>query len=118
MYLYSGFSLLFHPASWTWAVPGWFSEIVTQFLALELYLRLQGATELLLALVLIGWFMPKIFVKMVAIISSLEFLFILLFSPQFAITFRDIGLLAAAITLLILAFRSSGNSLNPDSMKA
>jgi len=68
----------------------------------ESYLRLQGAAELTMAFILFAWFLNHNFVKAVAVVSIVEFAFILLFAPQFSITFRDIGLLGAALTLLII----------------
>ena len=102
VYLYSGYNLLFYPAGWVWAIPGWFSKIVSQVLPLESYLRMQGGVEIVMALIFIVWFAPRKLVLAAAAFSSLEFLFILLFAPQFSITFRDIGLLGAAIALFLI----------------
>lgn len=103
MYLYSGIDLLLHPSGWTWALPWWFSKIVSFFITIELYLQIQGVAELIFAAILFAWFLDKRFVKIIAFFSFFEFLFILLFSPQFNIIFRDIGLLGTAIALFITA---------------
>ena len=109
MYLYSGYALILNPTAWIWAVPGWFSKMVTSFVPLEVYLRLQGVAELMMAFVLLIWLLNRNFVRIVAAISALEFTFILLFAPQFSITFRDIGLLGAASALLILVSLPKNN---------
>ena len=105
LYLYSGYDLLVNPSGWTWAVPFWFSKIVTAAMPLQTYLQLQGAIELTFAAVLLLWFIPRRMVAFVSLLSAFEFLFILIFAPQFSITFRDIGLLGAALALAILVSR-------------
>ncbi len=105
MYLYSSYDLIMHPGAWTWAVPFWFSRIVSAFMPLTSYLRLQGTAELVFALVLLAWFIPKKIAWIVSALSCLELLFILFFLPQFSITFRDLGVLGAAFTLFLLLFR-------------
>ncbi|KKU04963.1 MAG: hypothetical protein UX07_C0023G0013 [Parcubacteria group bacterium GW2011_GWA2_45_30] len=112
MYLYSGYDLILNPTAWIWAVPGWFSKIVISFVPLEDYLRLQGVAELTMAFVLLIWLCDHNFVRIVAAISALEFTFILIFAPQFSITFRDIGLLGAAIALLVLVSLPKSNLVN------
>ena len=102
MYLYSSIDLMMHPKSWTWAVPWWFSRMVTPFVPLDVYLQFQGGIELLMALIFLALFWKGGFVLLVVIFSSLELLFILFFSPQFATTFRDIGVLGASVTLCLL----------------
>src|SRR3989344_1446153 len=99
MYLYSGIDLFRHPTAWHWALPMWLRDIITQFIFL-------------------CWVMPKVIVKFAALISLLEMLGILIlaFFPfsgaNFAITFRDIGLLGASTALFFLvAGRDDGNYL-------
>jgi hypothetical protein len=108
MYLYSGYDLFLHPSGWTWAVPFWFGKFVESFIALDIYLKLQGAAEFLLALVFLSWFLPERWARWAALISAAELLFILLFSPQFSITFRDIGVFGASFALFILLTRKNG----------
>ncbi len=108
MYLYSGYHLMAHPRAWYWVLPYWLREIIAQIIPLDGYLRMQGALEIFMALVLLAWFAKPPLVKLVALLSTLEFLtiFILAFLPfsevNFSITFRDIGLLGAALALLII----------------
>ena len=118
MYIYSGYDLMIHPTAWHWALPYWLRGVITQFIPLEGYLRIQGALEIGMALVLLAWFLRSAVVKWVALLSVLEFaaILILAFAPfseaNFLITFRDIGLLGASSALLILLFREGGNGGN------
>lgn len=113
MYLYSGFDLMKHPGSWHWALPYWLSQAIQKFVALDTYLRFQGLVEILMALVLLAWFLKPKLVFWVALISTLELLGILIlaFIPfkeaNFLITFRDIGLLGASLALTGLLWRKS-----------
>lgn len=112
MYLYSSIDLMAHPKSWTWAVPWWFSKIVTPFVPLDSYLRFQGGIELLMALILLALFWKGRFILLLAVLSSLELLFILLFSPQFATTFRDIGVLGASAALCVILYNNTSKDKN------
>lgn len=109
MYLYSGIDILRHPTSWFWAVrplfrffPSSVQASFTQPSFMSNFLRAQGAVEILFALVLLAWFLPKKFARWVAGISVLEMAAILLFIPIDAITFRDFGLLGASLALFLL----------------
>lgn len=108
MYLYSGIDLVRHPTAWYWALPYWLRQYITAGVPLDMYLRIQGAIEILLALILLGWFLPRSLVRVAAVVAALEFAIILIlaFLPfseaNFLITFRDIGLLGAALALLII----------------
>lgn len=111
MYLYSGIDLMMHPKSWTWAAPWWFSKLVTPFVPLDIYLQFQGGIELVMAFIFLALFIRGRTILLVALFSSLELLFILLFSPQFATTFRDLGVLGASVTLCLVVWnRISKNS--------
>ncbi len=110
MYLYSSIDLMTHPKSWTWAVPWWFSKIVTQFVPLDLYLRFQGGAELVMALIFLALFWKSKIIFLFAVLSSLELLFILLFSPQFATTFRDLGVLGASMALCFVLWNRIDSS--------
>ena len=107
MYLYSGYDLFVNPSGWIWALPLWFKNIIEPFAALESYLKIQGAAEFLTALLLLAWFTPKRLICLIALFSSLELLFILFFSPQFSITFRDIGVLGSSLALFVLTLKDS-----------
>ena len=107
-YLYSGYNLVIHPTAWHWALPYWLRTVIAAFMSLNTYLVLQGIGELLLAFILLGWFLPRRIVFLAAILSTVEFfaiLFLALFpfnATNFLTTFRDIGLLGAASALLML----------------
>lgn len=113
MYLYSGFDLARHPTAWHWALPYWMREIITGAVPLNTYLQMQGMVEIVFALVLLAWFLPRRAVWLVALLSVFEFaaILILAFVPfseaNFLITFRDIGLLGAACALLLLVSRQA-----------
>ena len=108
MYLYSGIDLVLHPTAWAWAIPYWLRQTVISVVPLNTYLQLQGAVEIVFALALLAWFLPRGLVRGAALLSALEFLVILAlaffpFSEAiFLITFRDIGLLGASIALFMI----------------
>lgn len=108
MYLYSGVNLFLHPSAWQWALPYWLKQIIAQFININGYLRFQGVVEIIMALCLLAWFLKPAIVKWVAFVSSLEMTIILVLAlfpfnqTNFLITFRDIGLLGAALALLTI----------------
>lgn len=113
-YLYSGQDLIRHPTAWLWAVPFWLREIIMRVAEIETYIKIQGAIEIVFALVLLLWFIKGRWVRYVAFLSFIEFtaILILAFLPwsetNFITTFRDIGLLGAALALLIISFKENG----------
>jgi hypothetical protein len=116
MYVYSGYDLIAHPTAWTWALPPWAADIITGFVPLTQYLRIQGVVELILAAIFILPFFPRALVKIAAVISVLEMvgILILAFFPfqaaNFSITFRDLGLLGALLALFMLVSKPQENS--------
>lgn len=102
MYLYSGYDLFVKPYHWYGFVPQWFSQMVTQVTAIDNYLRIQGIGEALIGVLLLAWFLPSIAVRVASFIMILEMGMIFLFVGIDPITFRDIGLLGAALALLIM----------------
>lgn len=107
MYLYSGYDLFYNPKHWYGFVPQWFSQTITQIGPIETYLRLQGLGEFVIGLLFLAWFFGMRGVRIAAALAVLEMALILLFVGIDPITFRDIGLLGAAIALLIMSFQSS-----------
>jgi len=107
MYLYSGIDLILNPKGWTWALPYWYKQMVLVVMPIDGYLRFQGALELLMAFLLLFFFFPKKVALAVAAVSSAEILFILLFAPQFSITFRDIGVLGASLALFLILYNKN-----------
>ena len=104
MYFYSGFDLVRHPKSWYWAVRSLpnFAQGIINYLGIDLFLQIQGFIELIFAVILILWFLPKVFSMIVAILTTVEMALILIFVGIDGITFRDIGLLGASISLYII----------------
>ncbi len=56
MYCYSGIDLIRKPSDWYGFAPRGFVHVITQFTTMDTFLRLQGASELLIGLVLLAWF--------------------------------------------------------------
>ena len=121
MYLYSGHDLLTSPTAWHWALPFWLQQLIMTVMPIDVYLRIQGAVELLMAIVLLGWFMKSKLVKLVAILSTLEMAAILILAlipyseTNFLITFRDLGLLGGSLSLA--AMLSQEKPVQEDSLQ-
>ena len=102
-YLYSGFSLIISTENWLGFIPSWFNSLLP--VAPELYLKLQGAAELLFSLsYLTGFWIP-----VAASFSILEFSGILVFYGIDLISFRDIALLGSAIALFFFFLEDKDN---------
>jgi hypothetical protein len=105
MYIYSGYSLVVHPTSWLWALRGLpqsFQLFINNQVGASTYLIGQGIGELVLAFIFLAWFLPIKFLKLATILAILELVVIILLIGIDPITFRDIGLLSAVLSLLIL----------------
>ncbi len=108
MYAYSGLDLMRHPKSWYWAVrplPA-FAKGPINALGVDLFLQAQGFVELTFAAILILWFLPKILSIIVAVLTTLEMALILILVGVDGITFRDIGLLGASLSLYIILYKN------------
>lgn len=119
-YIYSGQSLFYNPTLWYGFEPQWFHDAVTSIISFDMYLRLQGIFEFTLGLILIAWFVPRAAVKIASMLFVVHLSLILLFAGIDPITFRDIGLLSAAVALTVLIFRSHDmldRSLSSDKLK-
>ena len=112
MFLYSGFDIVSHPSAWAWAVRGLpsFMQSMVDVVGLETYLRLQGASELVLALALLAWFLPRKVGAIAGLVAGLEMLAITVLVGLDAITFRDIGLVGAGFALFLLLWNDSAFS--------
>ena len=86
-------------------MPKWYARAVTSISSIEAYLRFQGLAEIVIGLLFIAWFSGKWGLRVASILAATEFFFILIFVGINPITFRDIGLLGAALALLIIIFR-------------
>ena len=104
MYLYSGSNLFFNPQHWYGFVPLWFSRIVTTIIPLETYLRVQGVGEFMIGLLFLAWFLGVWGVRLASLAAVLEMALIIILVGINLITFRDIGLLGAAVALLVITF--------------
>ncbi len=101
MYLYSGIGFLHNPLDWQGFLPTGFAAVVERVIPLSAYLAFQGIGELALAAVFLGWFLPLMAVRIAAVAAALEFTGILFLTGLDLVTFRDIGLLGAALTLAL-----------------
>ncbi|QQG45183.1 MAG: hypothetical protein HYW89_04265 [Candidatus Sungiibacteriota bacterium] len=106
MYLYSGSGLFYNPSDWYGFAPQWFTALVTPFVSIDTYLRMQGVGEFILGLLFLAWFSGKWGVRVASAIATVELAAILIFVGVDLITFRDIGLLGAALALLIISLKS------------
>ena len=95
-YLYSGTHLISDPGPWIGYLPEWFKNLLP--LAPELFLQLQGDVELLLAVSLL----TGVGIYWAALVSSVEIAGILIFYGLDLISFRDIAILGAALSLFFI----------------
>lgn len=105
MYLYSGIDLIRHPTAWHWAVrplPMVIQNFINTQIGINQYLVLQGIGELALAFFLIAWFLPRAFSFIAALLTVIEMTLIIVLVGVDAVTFRDIGLLGAALALVVI----------------
>lgn len=106
MYIYSGLDLIRNPAHWYGFAPAWFERAVGIFLSMDSYLWLQGAGEIVIALLLLAWFLGRWGVRLASLLALIEMMGILFFAGIDPITFRDIGLVGGMLSLWILSLRS------------
>lgn len=106
MYLYSGYSLVTSPTSWTQFVPFWFKgQLARISFPVTSFIQVQGVVELVIAAVFLLWFLPRRLVKWLAFVSAVEMALILIFGRIDLVTFRDIGLLGAFLALFLMYAR-------------
>ena len=108
MYLYSGVDLMRHPKAWYWAVrplPQFVQGIINAF-GIDLFLQIQGLIELAFAVILVLWFLPKIWAITVSFLTAFEMAVILIFVGIDGVTFRDIGPLGAAFALYVILYKN------------
>ena len=103
--LYAGFFLLTDPARYYKYVPSWLSHVANAVASVDAYLRLQGIGEIMIALCLLGWFCPRWCVRVASTLLTVEMTLILIFTGVDAVTFRNIGLVGAALSLLISLYQ-------------
>ncbi|MBI4992286.1 MAG: hypothetical protein HZB99_03640 [Candidatus Harrisonbacteria bacterium] len=105
-YLYSGYQLIIDPELWIGYLPAWFISLLP--MSPELYLKFQGAGELLLMFS----FLSGVGLPWTALLASAEFAGILLFYGIDLVSFRDIALLGSALSLFFLTYQSEESSQN------
>lgn len=120
MYIYSGIDIVRHPTGWYWAVRPLFRFLPISMQAsftkptfMINFLRIQGVIEIVFAVILLAWFLPKKYAKWVAALTTLEMAGILLLIPVDAVTFRDLGLLGGGWALFLIlngGLKTSGGS--------
>ena len=111
--LYAGFFLLTDPARFYTYVPVWLSRGASAVASVDAYLRLQGIGELMIAIGLLGWFFPRWCVRLASMLLTIEMTLILLFVGVDAVLFRNIGLLGAALSLVMSSYQETGGSMSP-----
>ena len=72
---------------------------------------MQGVSELVFTAVFLMWFMPRWIVKIVAALVAVEMAAILLLVGLSGDTFRDIGLLGAALALFFIQHSAERDGL-------
>ncbi len=97
VYAYTSYSLIRYPGDWIGYLPVWLQQMLP--VTPEIYLRFQGAVEAMLAAALVA----GIGMRWVAAIAALEMTGIILGYGIDGASFRDIGLLGAAVALFFLA---------------
>ncbi len=78
---------------------------------MDVYLKVQGLGELIIGFLFLTWFFGKWGLRTASILASLEMTLIILLVGVDLITFRDIGLLGAALAILVISFTPSENSI-------
>lgn len=114
MYLYSSYDIFFNTPLWKTYIPPWLFHIITPLMSLDLFLKLQAGGEFLIAAILLAWFAKPQWIGVVALFSAAEMAFILVFVGIDRITFRDIGLLGAALGLTIISFQKNWETRHED----
>ena len=104
MYLYSGIDIVRHPTAWLWVIrglPSFINQPIVKFGA-EKFLYYQGIGEIIMAILLLIWFVPRKIVKYIGLLSALEMTAIVLLVGVDAFTFRDIGLIGSGLALFLM----------------
>ena len=95
VFIYAGVASLLHPLEWI----GYLPHFLGDFVSLELAIKLIAVYEIILGVVLISGKFRKIAAALTALtLAGIIFADL----SQFAVTFRDVGLLFAAAALFLL----------------
>lgn len=109
--LYAGIFLILDPPRYYRYLPEWFLGALPPAISVDIFLRAQGVMELLVAFMLISWFLGKGWVRTATILYALEMSLIIVFIGVDPVTFRNVGLLAGAIALLFLVLKKEPASV-------
>jgi hypothetical protein len=110
MFLYSGYSIYTNPEPWEFyitSLPEWALTLITNVVTVQQFLMLQSIAEIAFGAVLILWFLPLWLTRLVSILIALHLTAILLLVGIDITTFRDIGLLGAALALVSVLYRKT-----------
>lgn len=101
VFLYAGLGSLLHPREWT----GYLPTTLTDHIDKMVLIKFLGVYELVLAV----WLLSGMWVQYAALLAAATLGGILVSNPHaLLITFRDVGLLFAALALAASAFGTSG----------
>jgi uncharacterized membrane protein YphA (DoxX/SURF4 family) len=96
VFLYAGIASLLAPLEWAGYLPQFLAHLIAPLVAIKLVAVYEVAVSL--------WLLSGKYTRFAAAVAALTLAGILLSNPsQLIITFRDIGLLAAALALYFLA---------------
>ena len=107
VYLYTSVDIFRHPTGWYWAIrplPQVLQNIING-IGIDNYLKAQATGELIIALALLTWFLPKAIAGIAGLLVGLQMFSILVLVGISLETFRDIGLLGGGLALFILSLR-------------
>ena len=104
VYLYTGYDIVTHPTGWYWAIRGLpqFIQDTIQNVGIDLYLRIQGSGEILIAFIMFAWFLPRWIPSIAGFLVALQMFLILVLVGTNLETYRDIGILGAGLALFLL----------------
>ncbi len=92
--LYAAIQAFANPTSWVGFIPHWLGAIIDP----QLFLKIHSFFELVLGIALVAGFR----VRWAAMLAALDMLALLVFYGVDDLTFRDMGLLMAALALFVL----------------
>lgn len=96
VFLYAAVSSFQHPLEWIGYLPGFLTKTIDAHTALKIF----SVIEILLAL----WLLTGKFLRYAALLAAVMLASVIVVNPgQLLITFRDAGLVAAALALACLA---------------
>ncbi len=96
-FLYAGLHVIFDSTSWIGFIPHWLQTLVNP----HLFLTIHGIAEIVLGGLILG----GLFLQVASLLAFLDLFSILVFYGVDDVTFRDFGLMMAALTLFLLVKR-------------